>query len=236
MLKNVFQVASATTILIVGFNLPVQAEAGDWYVSGSIGYSDPTSKVFDDGTNGPGTPKSTIDSDTRYRIAVGRQLLPSLKVELEYSVASYDTDPSRTLGTGVRTPDSIGIDANLDVDLLSLNVAYEFINESKFTPFLKGGVGSTFYDIEGDLFVGSFGGSTFGGALPASFAYSGDGSEFAYFIGAGIDFELSDLLDITFEYRYSDLGEVAADYDSAGDRIQTDLKTNDVQIGLRYSF
>ena len=236
MRKTTVQVASATIILMAGMSLPVQAEASDWYVSGSVGYSDPTSKAFDDGTNGPGTPKSSIDSDTRYRIAIGRQILPSLKVELEYSTARYNTDAARTSGTGVRAPDTIGIDANLDVDLLSLNLAYEFHNESKFTPFLKGGVGSTFYDIDGDLFVSSFGGSTFGGALPASFPYSGDGSEFAYFIGAGVDFELSDSLDITLEYRYSDLGEVATDYDSAGDRIQTDLKTNDVQLGLRYSF
>ena len=236
MRNTVFRVASATILLMAGVSLPTQAETSDWYVSGRIGYSDPTSKAFDDGTNGPGTPKSSIDSDTRYSVAIGRQILPSLKVELEYSTASYDTDTARTSGTGIRVPDTIGIDANLDVDLLSLNIAYEFINESKITPFLKAGVGSTFYDIDADLFVSSFGGNTFGGALPASFPYSGDGSEFTYFIGAGMDLELSDSLDLTLEYRYSDLGEVATDYDSAGDRIQTDLKTNDVQLGLRYSF
>jgi opacity protein-like surface antigen len=236
MKKYMFQAMVTTTILLGGLSLPVHAEVGDWYVSGSSGYSEPTSKIFDDGTNGSGTPKSVIDSDAGYRITVGKQLLPSLKMELEYSTASYDTNPMRTSGTGARSPDIIGINANLDVDLLSLNVAYEFNNASKFTPFLKGGVGLTFYDIDGDLFVGSFGGNTFGGALPASFAYSGDGSEFAYFVGAGVDFELSDSLDIIVEYRYSDLGEVATDFDSAGDRIQTDLKTNDVHIGFRYSF
>ena len=141
MYKTIFQVASVTITLLTVMSFPTQVQAGEWYVSGSIGYSDPTSKAFDDGTNGPGTPKSSIDSDTRYRIAIGRQILPSLKVELEYSTASYKTDAARTSGTGVRGPDTIGIDANLDVDLLSLNVAYEFINESKFTPFLKSGYG-----------------------------------------------------------------------------------------------
>ena len=236
MYKRTLPTAAALFALMTGLASPVSAETGSWYVTGNLGVSDPTSKAFDDGTNGPGTPKSAIDSDSRFEIAVGRQILPSLKVEIAYSFASYDTDPSRKSGTGVRAPDKIGINGNLDVDLLSLNAAYEFLNPSKFTPFLKAGIGTTFYDIEGDLFVSSFAGSTFGGALPASFAYSGDGNEFAYFVGAGVDYELSESLDIILSYRYLDLGEVATDHDSAGDRIQTDLKTNELQLGLRYSF
>lgn len=213
-----------------------QAHAADWYIAASAGYSDPSSKVFNDGTNGEGTSKSTIESDTRYGIALGLEVLPDLKVELEYSVASYATDASRTLGTETRALDNFGIDASLDVDLLTLNVSYEFKNTSQFTPFIKGGVGSSFYDASGDLFVGSFGGSDFGGFLPRTFEYEGDGSEFAYFIGAGVAMEISNQVTLTLEYRYSDLGEVATSYDENGDRLQTNLDTNDIQLGLRFSF
>ncbi|XPF95982.1 outer membrane protein [Colwellia sp. RE-S-Sl-9] len=229
---NLLSVAALLTTAAISS----QAHAGDWYISANAGYSDPSSKVFNDGTNGPGTPKSSIDSDMRYGIAVGFEVLPALKVELEYSLASYDTDANLALGNDSRALDNFAIDANLDVDLLTLNVSYEFKNTSQFTPFIKGGVGSSFYDASGDLFVGSFGGSDFGGFLPRTFEYEGDGNEFAYFVGAGVAMEVSNQVEVTLEYRYSDLGEVATGYDENGDRLQTNLDTNDIQLGLRYSF
>lgn len=228
--------ALSITALLTTTVLLSQAHAADWYISANAAYSDPSSTVFNDGTNGPGTPKSSIDSDMRYGIAVGLEVLPDLKIELEYSLASYDTDANRALGNDTRALDSFGIDANLDVDLLTLNVSYEFQNTSQFTPFIKGGVGSSFYDATGDLFVGSFGGSDFEGFLPRTFEYEGDGSEFAYFVSAGVAMEISNQVEITLEYRYNDLGEVATGYDENGDRLQTNLDTNDIQLGLRYSF
>lgn len=212
------------------------AHADDWYLSIQASYSDPTSKAFNDGTNGGGNPKIEIDSAVRYGVALGREIIPNLKLEIEYTLASYETDSSGKAGSGIRAADMFSIDSDLDVDLLTLGISYEFANESSFTPFVKGGLGTTFYDIDADLEVSSFGGSTFGGALPATFSYKGDGNEFAYFLGAGVSFEASEALEATLEYRYSDLGEVATDFDSAGDRIQTDLKTNNVQLGLRYYF
>jgi opacity protein-like surface antigen len=212
------------------------AYAGDWYISANVGHSDPTSTVFNDGTNGAGNPESSIESDVRYGAAIGLEILPALKLELEYSKASYNTDATRASGTGGRALDTFGTNAQLDVDLVMLNASYEFVNSSKFTPYLKGGVGSTIYDIDGGLFVSSSGGNTFGGFLPATFQYDGDGSEFAYFAGAGVAMELSEKIDITLEYRYSDLGEVATDFDDNGDRLQTDLKTNDIRAGIRYNF
>lgn len=212
------------------------AYAGDWYVSANAAYSDPSSKLFDDGTNGAGTSKSDIDSATRFGALVGFEVTSAFNVELEYSIAGYDSDTSKTLGTGSRELDTFGLDFGLDVNLLTINASYEFENDSKFTPFVKGGLGMTFYDIKGDFYVSSNGGNTFAGFLPASFAYEGDGSEFAYFLGAGVSYELSDNTDLTLEYRYVDLGEVATDYDTAGDRIQSDLQTSDIQIGLRYYF
>ncbi|PMG28599.1 hypothetical protein BCU94_16315 [Shewanella sp. 10N.286.52.C2] len=213
-----------------------QAIAGDWYLSVNAGYSSPTSKVFNDGTNGTGTPKSDIDADAKYGIALGVEVIPALSLELEYSYASYDTDAGRKLGSDIRALDEFGIDAGIDVDLVTLNVAYEFKNSTNFTPFIKGGLGASFYDVKGDLYVGSFGGGDAGGFLPQTFSYKGDGSEFAFFVGAGVDMTISDQLALILEYRYYDLGDVATDYDVNGDRLQTSLKANDIQLGLKYQF
>lgn len=230
------QLMLTTAALLVGTVASSQTYALDWYISGSASHSNPSSKVFNDGANGAGNPQVEINSDTKIGFAIGLEISPALKVELEYSRAKYGTDTSRSLGTDGRALDQFSTDADLDVDLLTLNASYEFANTSKFTPYLKGGIGSTSYDMKGDLYVGSNGGDTFGGFLPATFTYEGDGSEFAYFVGAGVSMEVSKQLALTLEYRYADLGEIATEYDDNGDRLQTDMKTNNIQAGVTYSF
>ena len=236
MTNNSPRLILTTAALLAVIATSSQAYASDWYVSGSVSHSDSSSDVFNDGANGAGNPRVSIDSDTRVGIAVGLAVSPALKVELEYSTASYNTDASRASGTDGRALDEFGTDAELDVDLLTLNASYEFANTSKFTPYVKGGIGSTFYDMKGDLYVSSNGGDTFGGFLPATFSYDGDGSEFAYFVGAGVSMDVSKQLALTLEYRYTDLGEVATGYDENGDRLQTDMETNNIQAGVTYRF
>ncbi len=225
---------SVCTIAAFGFAPASQAEG--WYVSANAAYSDTSSNALNDGANGAGNPRIEIDSDTRFGIAFGKELLPGFRMELEYATGTYNTDTGRRNGSGIRAADSFGISSDLDVDLVTLGASYEFHNASAFTPFVKVGLGSTFYDMDADLFVSSFGGNTFGGALPATFSYSGSGEDFAYYVGVGTGFDLGESFDLTIEYRYADLGEVATDYDSNGDRIKTDLETNNIQLGLRYTF
>lgn len=233
---NLRPLLASATALVTLLAFSGSAHANDWYVSIHGAKSGPTTKVSNDGTNGAGNPSSDIDRGFKYGIAVGKEILPALKLELEYSMASYDTDPVRTSGTGTRALDTFGITSEMDVDLLTLAASYEFRNTSSFTPFVKGGMGSTFFDMDADLYVSSFGGSDFGGALPTTFSYEGSGSEFAYYLGAGVGYTVSDNIDVTLEYRYSDLGEVATDFDDNGDRMQTNMKANNVQLGLRYNF
>ena len=210
------------------------AFANNWYMSAHVGYTGPSSKVFNDGTNGAGTPKSAIEADVIFGLAVGFNILPDFNLELEYSAASYNTDSGRAFGTDARALDEFSIDSTIDVSLLTINASYGFENNSKFTPYVKGGLGYAFYDIKGDLYVGSFGGTNAGGFLPATFSYDGNGNEFAYFVGAGVSMELSKKAALTLEYRYTDLGEMATGYDANGDRLQTDMTTNNIQIGLSY--
>lgn len=235
--STVFQrrtVGAVCAIAAFGFAPASQAEG--WYVSANAAYSDSSSEAWNDGANGAGNPRVDIESDTRFGIAFGKELLPGFKMELEYALGTYDTDTGRRSGSGLRAADSFAISADLDVDLLTLGASYEFRNATAFTPFVKVGLGSTFYDMDADLFVSSFAGNTFGGALPATFSYSGSGEDFAYYLGVGTGFELGEAFELTIEYRYADLGEVATDYDTNGDRIKTDLETNNVQVGLRYTF
>jgi len=213
---------------------PAQAEG--WYFSANAGYSNPTSKMFNDGTNGAGNPKTEFDSGVPFGLGIGYQLTPSLKVEAKYTSVKYDTDTGLKQGTDTRALDQFGLDGSVDSDIISLNAAYEFNNASKFTPYIKAGIGANFFDAKGDLYVTSSGGNTFDGALPATFSYSGDGRSTAYFLGFGVSSALTNNMDFTAEYLYGDLGEVATDYDENGDRLQSDLKVNTLMLGIEYSF
>jgi opacity protein-like surface antigen len=221
----------ATAALSVA-SLPTYAEG--WYLSVNAGHTESSSEVYNDGTNGAGTPKSDIESDAIVGLAVGFEISPAFHLELEYSTASYNTDSSRSLGSDTRALDEFSIDAKIDADILMLNASYQFENSSKFTPYIKGGVGYTFYDIKGDLYVGSFGGTTAGGLLPATFSYTGDGNEFSYFAGLGVSMALSEKVALGLEYRHSYLGNIATDYDANGDRLQTDMTTNNILLSLSY--
>lgn len=216
--------------------LAAPANAADWYVSGSLGFSNPSSTVFNDGTNGGGNPKVDIDNTTKMTAAVGLAFTPNFRTELEFSQANYKTDESLQSGSGARAPDTFATDANFKVRALMVNAIYDFQTDTGFSPYIRAGVGKSFYDMDGGLFVSSSGGNTFGGFLPATFGYEGSGSDFAFQIGLGTSFALLDNADLTVEYRYSDLGSVATGYDVNGDRLQTDLKSHELLLGVRYTF
>lgn len=212
------------------------AEQGDFHVAVQVGYSDPTSTAFNDGTNGDGNPQADVEGDVRYAIALGYEIAQSLIIDAEFSRANYNTDSDPASGTGFRAPDTFALTSDFEVNELTLGLTYEIDTGSAVSPYVRGGAGVTFYDANADLFVSSAGGNTFGGFLPATFAYSGSGSEFTWYAGAGVAVEASENIDVTLEYRYADYGLVATDFDANGDRIQSDLKGNNINLGLRFKF
>lgn len=218
----------------VSFGSPAFAQ--DWYGTFGIGLSTSPDDVFNDGTNGAGNPQASIDNSTSFSAGVGWAMNDDWKFELAYSRTSFDTDASALAGTGIRAADTFNTDANLDIDTLMLSAAYQIPTNTQFKPYVKAGVGAAFYDISGALTVSSFGGDDFGGMLPATFQYDGDGTEFAYQIGAGVAFDIAENAELTVEYLYGDYGQVATDFDSNGDRLQTDLTSSNINVGVRYFF
>lgn len=162
--------------------------------------------------------------------------MPSLSIDAEVSRATYNTDSTLANGTGARAPDTFGLTSDLEVNVLTLGATYEFDTGSAFSPYVRGGAGVTFYDADAALFVSSSGGDTFGGFLPATFPYSGDGSEFTWYAGAGVAVQASENIDVLLEYRYADYGEVATEFDANGDRIQSQMKANTINLGVRFKF
>lgn len=216
--------------------LAAPAVASDFYISGALGLSNPSSTVFNDGANGAGNPEVDINNASRLSAAVGYAITPQFRVELEFSKSSFETDNGLQSGSGGRAVDSFATDADLNLRTLMLNASYDFDTGTNLTPFVRAGIGKSFYDMSGGLFVSSAGGNTFGGFLPATFNYDGSGSNFAFQAGLGVAYDISDNTALTVEYRYGNFGRVATGYDANGDRLQTKLETHEIMLGLRYTF
>lgn len=111
-------------------------------------------------------------------------------------------------------------DLKVSVTSLFANAFYDFHNQSDFTPYIGGGLGAA--RIKGETKL-SYGG----------YKYSGSRSEwdFAWNVGAGVAYKLTDFASLDLGYRYADFGTLTED----GDDIM-DVTGHEVLLGVRFTF
>ena len=85
----------------------------------------------------------------------------------------------------------------IDNDTLFLNAVFGWKTGMKFNPFVVAGVGVNQYNGQHTWFSGNFGGKTE--------LYTG--YSFAWSIGAGLEFDVSEKLAMNLTYKYVDLGK-----------------------------
>jgi len=208
-----YLVAIPTFLLSVAFmSQPGHAE---WYISGNVGAvfvndsdisgSDPTIPASIDGE---------IEFDTGFGIngAVGYGI-GNVRLEGELSYRTADMDKlSGTATIGSLTLSGSG-DVSGDVTSLGLmaNVWYDIETGTKWVPFIGAGIGLANVDaeIEGE---------------------SEDDTVFAYQVGAGIGYEISDSTTATLGYRYF------ATSDPDFDGIEAEVGTHNIEVGVRFAF
>ncbi len=61
-------------------------------------------------------------------------------------------------------------------------------------------------------------------------------SNFAWKIGAGMEFSLTDCIGIDLGYRYSDLGKARAKVKATGGSFTEKVRYNDIKLGMKYYF
>lgn len=105
------------------------------------------------------------------------------------------------------------------------NLAYYFQNSSYFTPYISAGLGAAFLNWDSGY-------SDDYGTTPVS--ASGDETQFAWSVGAGCSYALSEKLDFDLAYRYLDAGESELEYLSL--KAIADLKIHEFMVGIRYKF
>ncbi|MBO9477324.1 porin family protein [Shimia sp. R11_0] len=217
--------------LIASAVLAAPAFAEDWYVQGFLGYSYADDATFAGNIGGnPNTVATDFDEDLNLGISVGRGFGSigngaSLRGEIELSYRSNDIDAVDFSGNGA------GAEANPGGDIsstfLMANAIVDFETNSKFTPYVGGGIGVGF--IDQDVVYGANNNVTI----------RGDDEAFTAQLIAGTSYALNDTTSLFGDVRY------ARSFDVTGTRtapngttasVSDDISNTSVNFGVRFKF
>lgn len=159
--------------------------------------------------------------------ALGYELNLPLRVELEYMYRTnfeHDKKP---------TPNGLfDSETDLTTHTVLANLFYDFRNTTPFTPFLMGGIGLAVHrtdnHVTGLSYVGDYEGSEV------------TRTQFAWNVGTGLAYELTDNLTLDMLARYVDMGKAkwkntnrtSNDKGSGSGNISA----TEVLLGIRYAF
>lgn len=178
------------------------------YVSGNIGLAmlnDSDTDFFYSGY--PVTVTFESDSGLALGLAVGYAFKNS-RIEVEYAYQQNDLEEVEASIFGFSASEKIGGETNSNSFLL--NGYYDFKNTSSFTPFLSGGIGLSKVEVDS------------GG--------SADDTVFAYQLGGGVAYAITDKFLIDLKYRY-----FATD-DPELDGFEIEYSSHNFYLGGRFSF
>lgn len=202
---NIFRLlALAVALSLV---LPVSAMA-DNYLRFAYSLADYDEQDMDFTVAGP--PDQTLNIDgydpggTDYlNVAGGTWLSPNLRAEvaLDFSLASKEDDGVTVSSGGFSEAGTF--EAKTTSHLLMINGYYHFMNDrgtGAFDPYLGAGIGLADNELEDMTVAVSSGGS--------ATIEDGDSTEFAFKLGAGVAYWLSDAASVDFSIFYVDAGTV----------------------------
>ena len=147
--------------------------------------------------------------------------------EVEYDYRSdlgYNPNPNFN-GVAVPTKSSNSIESQT----IFFNGYYDISTGTKFTPFVGGGVGVAFNNTNTTGTVISTGQS--------GSPNNGSRTEFAWNVGAGVNYAIANQWSMDAAYRYVDLGSAYGAISAGGlVQIKGDLTSNELFAGVRYQF
>ncbi|EBS6881416.1 porin family protein [Salmonella enterica] len=123
----------------------------------------------------------------------------------------------------------------LSLNTVMVNAYYDFKNQSAFTPFISAGLGyarvhqkTTLTDIYSEQDFNDV----------TSSSRSGTSNNFAWSLGAGVKYALTSNVNVDLSYRYLDAGktEVSSATEDEEYKSKASVKTNDITLGVTYSF
>lgn len=156
---------------------------------------------------------ASLESDMGFTggIALGYGFNNNMRVEGEFVYQKNDVDKIEALG--------VNLDAGGDTTSLALllNGYYDFANSSAFTPFISLGIGMAKVEAN-DISIAGFQ------------VGSDDDTVFAYQVGLGVGYAVSEKTSIDLKYRY--FGTDDPDFDGT----EAEYASHNFYIGLRFGF
>ena len=178
------------------------------YVSGNIGLAMPNDSDTDLIYSGfPVTVTFESDEGLALGVAVGYGF-GNGRIEVEYAYQQNDLEEIELSVFGFSASEIIGGETNSNSFLL--NGYYDFKNTSSFTPFLSAGLGVSNVEVDS------------GG--------SADDTVFAYQLGAGVAYAITDKFFVDLKYRYF------ATENPELDGFEVEYSSHNFYLGGRFSF
>lgn len=203
-----------------------------------------TDGIFEGGAS----KKSRKDDDTwGGAIAIGYDLESMLNLpmrgELEYQFfGTTDASASRAV-TGINVDGDSKLKNKMDIQTLFFNAYFDFKNESPITPYLGAGLGLAFIDSKTSASTHyRLGDISYDASNSTNYKLN---TNFAWNVGAGLAWEITDMFAIDLGYRFVGLGKVKSRESSyeglTGDKVSYKSKVDNlwmhqVLMGLRFTF
>ncbi|MGB6290737.1 MAG: outer membrane beta-barrel protein [Desulfobulbales bacterium] len=207
MKKNVFGLIGCFFLLLPAVCLG----ATGWYGSVNAGIAMPA----DGDITSPGDGSVEAEYEAGYSIggAVG-SMMDNYRIEGEISYQANDVDSLEGIDIGL-----LGLSMDTSILAFLFNGYWDFNNDSAFTPYITGGIG--FANVSGEITDGAD-------------SYDGDDTVFAYQLGFGAGFAVSETVTLDCRYRY--LGTADAEITSAGEKLEIEVASHNITAGIRWAF
>lgn len=213
----VLLVALATFLPLSSF----AADAEGLYVGGNLGMAIPSDADVTESE--PGTSAETYNLESDLGLALGAAVgyaFENIRVEGELAWQKNDFDKINMWGR----------DLELEGDISSLafllNGYYDFKNSSAFTPFVTAGIGMARIDID-DMALSGWGGP----------AQSTHDTVFAFQLGFGVSYAVSDRISLDVKYRYFRTQDPEFEGDASDPGTsEAEYSSHNIYVGIRIFF
>lgn len=119
-------------------------------------------------------------------------------------------------------------DTKVRMNTLMVNGYYDFHNSTAFTPYVMAGIGVAFNKLEETMVSSEEGRS--------DETLSKSKANFAWSVGTGVNYAITDNLSADFGVRYIGAGKVTATSDQNDQSTSAKLSSIDMLAGVRYNF
>lgn len=207
----------AALVLLAGTVAGVQAQPYDVYFSGNLGMAMPS----DSKTTFTDEPDLVmdfgLDDSVLYSGSVG--LISGMyRSEIELSHQNHDFDSISASGISI-SPEDIGLSGQTSSLSALLNAYFDFDAGRNIKPYLTAGAGIANVDFEGSIEVEN-----------DTESFDSSDTAFAYKLGGGFGFDLTDNFTIDLGYRFYSAHSLKFE------TMRTELKSHNLSAGFRFRF